>query len=58
MMMRSQPSGEILQVVARLIEEGHIKITTGRIFPLSAVRQAHEYGLRGHGRGRIVLVVE
>lgn len=58
MMMRSQSSREILQRVARLIEEGQIGVTAGRSFPLSAAPQAHEYGQRGHGRGRIVLVME
>ena len=37
-----------------LIDEGHLKVTVGKTFALSEVRQAHEYG---HGRGRIVLQI-
>lgn len=46
------------QSLSRLVEEGHLKAFAGRTFSLSAAQQAHEYGQRGHGRGRIVLVVE
>ncbi|MFL5697975.1 MAG: NADP-dependent oxidoreductase [Ktedonobacteraceae bacterium] len=56
-MIHSQPSSALLQMVARLIEEGHLKVTTGRIFPLSEAQQAHEHGQGGHGRGRIVLQI-
>lgn len=54
-MMRSQPSSEILQTVARLVEAGQITVTAGSAFPLSAVQRAHEYGQQRRGRGRIVL---
>ncbi|MFL5652899.1 MAG: NADP-dependent oxidoreductase [Ktedonobacteraceae bacterium] len=56
-MIRSQPSRELLQTFTRLIDEGHIKVTAGKTFPLSEVQQAHEYGQSGHGRGRIVLQI-
>ncbi len=56
-MIHSQPSSALLQMVARLIDEGHLKVTTGRIFPLSEAQQAHEHGQGGHGRGRIVLQI-
>lgn len=46
------------QSLSRLVEEGHLKAFAGRKFPLNAAQQAHEYGQRSHGRGRIVLVVE
>lgn len=46
------------QSLSRLVEEGHLKAFAGQTFPLNAARQAHEYGQRSHGRGRIVLVVE
>jgi NADPH:quinone reductase-like Zn-dependent oxidoreductase len=55
MMIRAQPSSALLQVFTRLIDEGHLKVTTGKTFPLSEVQQAHEYSRSGHGRGRIVL---
>jgi NADPH:quinone reductase-like Zn-dependent oxidoreductase len=50
-------STELLQTFASLIDEGQIRVTVGRVFPLSQVRQAHEVGEQGHGRGRIVLHV-
>ena len=58
LMIRAQPSGGLLQKIARMIEDGHLKAVAGKTFPLSAARRAHEYGQRGHGRGRLVLVVE
>ena len=56
-MIRSQPSRELLQIVTRLIDEGRLKVTAGKTFPLSEVQQAHEYSRSGHGRGRIVLQI-
>jgi len=56
-MIRSQPSRELLQTFTRLIDEGRIKVTAGKTFPLSEVQQAHEYSRSGHGRGRIVLQI-
>src|SRR5713101_1699665 len=55
--IRNQYSRELLQTVARLIDEGRIKVTAGKTFPLSEVQQAHEYSRSGHGRGRIVLQI-
>jgi NADPH:quinone reductase-like Zn-dependent oxidoreductase len=46
-----------LQTFTRLIDEGHLKVTAGKTFPLSEVQQAHEYSRIGHGRGRIVLQI-
>ena len=46
-----------LETFRRLIDEGHLKVTAGKTFPLSEVQQAHEYSQSGHGRGRIVLRV-
>lgn len=57
MMIRSNPSGELLEKIARMIEDGHLQVTAGKAFPLSAAQQAHEYGQKGGGRGRIVLTV-
>src|SRR2546421_9819193 len=56
-MIHSQPSSALLQMVAQLIDEGHLKVTTGRIFPLSEAQHAHGHGQGGHGRGRIVLQI-
>jgi NADPH:quinone reductase-like Zn-dependent oxidoreductase len=46
-----------LESFRRLIDEGQLKVTTGKTFPLSEVQQAHEYGQSSHGRGRILLRV-
>src|SRR5712692_1310706 len=46
-----------LETFRQLIDEGQLKVTTGKTFPLSEVQQAHEYSQSGHGRGRIVLRV-
>lgn len=47
-----------LQMLTQLINEGHLKVTAGKTFPLSDVQQAHEYSRSGHGRGRIVLQID
>jgi NADPH:quinone reductase-like Zn-dependent oxidoreductase len=46
---------ELLQTIANLIDEGQIKVAIEKVFPLDQARLAHEWGQRGHGRGRIVL---
>lgn len=50
-----RPSSERLQTIAQLIDEGQVKVTLARIFPLREASLAHELSQRGHGRGRIVL---
>jgi len=55
--IRNQYSRELLQTGTRFIDEGRIKVTAGKTFPLSEVQQAHEYSRSGHGRGRIVLQI-
>jgi len=51
----SPPSSERLQTIAQLLDEGYIKVTLARIFPLREASLAHELSQRGHGRGRIIL---
>jgi NADPH:quinone reductase-like Zn-dependent oxidoreductase len=51
----AQSNSELLDTIAQLIDEGQVKVTIARTFPLSATRQAHELSQSGHGRGRIVL---
>ena len=51
----SRPSSERLQTIAQLIDEGQLKVTLGRIFPLPEASLAHALSQSGHGRGRIVL---
>ena len=50
-----RPSGERLQAIAQLINEGQVKVTLSRIFSLREASLAHELSQSGHGRGRIVL---
>jgi NADPH:quinone reductase-like Zn-dependent oxidoreductase len=51
----SRPSSERLQAIAQLTDEGQLKVTLGRIFPLREASLAHALSQSGHGRGRIVL---
>lgn len=51
----AQISADLLGTVARLIEEGQVRVTVGATFPLSEARQAQELSQSGHGRGRIIL---
>lgn len=44
-----------LQTIVQCIEEEHMKITLGKVFPLREASLAHELSQSGHGRGRIVL---
>lgn len=55
MAFSNRPSTQLLQSLARLIEEEHINVTLREVFPLHEVRQAHELSQTGHGRGRNVL---
>lgn len=57
LMIHSQPSSTLVQTLTQLIDEGHLKVTTWKTFPLSEVQQAQEYSRSGHGRGRIVLQI-
>ena len=50
-----RPSSERLRAIAQLINEGQVKVTLSRIFPLREASLAHELSQSGHGRGRIVL---
>ena len=49
------PSSSLLQTIAQLIDEGHVKVTLARTFSLREANLAHELSQSGHGRGRIVL---
>ncbi len=49
------PSSDLLQTIAQLIDEGQVKATIARTFPLREANLAHELSQTGHGRGRIVL---
>ncbi len=49
------PSSDLLQVISQVIDEGYVRVTLARIFPLREASLAHELSQSGHGRGRIVL---
>ncbi|MBA2392510.1 MAG: NADP-dependent oxidoreductase [Ktedonobacteraceae bacterium] len=51
----TQVGRDLLQTFAQLIDEGQVKVTIEKVFPLSEASQAHELSQHGHGRGRIVL---
>lgn len=50
-------SGVQLAQLARLLDDGSIKVVIDSTFPLSATREAHERAAKGHIRGKIVLTV-
>ena len=50
-----QANREQLGAIARLIDEGQIRVHVGHTCPLSEAVQAQELSEKGHGRGRIVL---
>nr|BBH86362.1 NADPH:quinone reductase [Thermosporothrix sp. COM3] len=58
MMVQSPPPEDCLKTIARLVDEGQLRVTTGRIFPFREVREAHMLSQTGHGRGRIVLQLD
>jgi NADPH:quinone reductase-like Zn-dependent oxidoreductase len=53
----ARPNGEQLLEIARLIDEGKVRVVVARRFPLDQVRAAHEMLEREHPHGKIVLDV-
>ena len=51
----AQVSSELLSKFAELIDEGQVKVTVSKTFPLSEAAQAQKLSESGHGRGRIVI---
>jgi NADPH:quinone reductase-like Zn-dependent oxidoreductase len=51
-------SADTLKQVSELIEAKQLKPIVGGRFPLSQARQAQELSQTGHGRGRILLIIE
>jgi NADPH:quinone reductase-like Zn-dependent oxidoreductase len=43
--------------LCKLIEQGKLKSTIHKVFPLSEAAAAHETGEEGHVRGKLVLQV-
>jgi NADPH:quinone reductase-like Zn-dependent oxidoreductase len=56
-MMMVQPQATLLTKIAKLIDQGKVKLPNHQVFPLYEVRQAHELSQRGHVRGKLVLQV-
>ncbi|MFD2873233.1 NADP-dependent oxidoreductase [Mucilaginibacter ximonensis] len=50
-------SGVQLAQLAKLLNDGSIKVLIDSIFPLSQAREAHERAAKGHIQGKIVLTV-
>jgi NADPH:quinone reductase-like Zn-dependent oxidoreductase len=52
-----KPSRPELIEIARLIDGGNVRVNIEAVFPLERAREAFEYGLKGHVRGKLVLRV-
>lgn len=52
-----EPDGTALGLIADLIDTGSLTVEVDQSFSLGDVTKAHEYGERGHARGKIVLRV-
>jgi NADPH:quinone reductase-like Zn-dependent oxidoreductase len=50
-------SGAQLKQLARLLDDGSIRVAIDGTFPLTDARKAHEHAERGHVQGKIVLTV-
>ena len=53
----NQPRQEWLEEIARLIDEGKVKVFINNVFPLEEVAQAHRASESWHVRGKLVLEV-
>jgi NADPH:quinone reductase-like Zn-dependent oxidoreductase len=53
-----EPNREQLKYLARLADDGKIHPVVSAVFPLSRGREAFEFGLTQHARGKIVLTIE
>lgn len=49
---------ENLAEVAKLIDEGKVKVIISKVYPLEQVAQAHEESVTGHVRGKLVLEIQ
>lgn len=52
-----EPNREQLQDMAKLVDDGLLKVIVGNVFPLARARDAFVLSLHGHNRGKVVLRV-
>ena len=52
-----RPDGEGLALLARLIDEGRLRTTTDRVFPLDEAPAAMAYLEAGRAKGKVVLSI-
>jgi NADPH:quinone reductase-like Zn-dependent oxidoreductase len=52
-----QPSGTELESIAKIIDEGKLKVLVSKVLPLASAAEAHTESQSGHVRGKIVLRV-
>lgn len=53
----AQPNALQLAQIDRLVEAGQVRVVIDSVYPLAEARRAHEHGMRGHNRGKLVLQV-
>jgi NADPH:quinone reductase-like Zn-dependent oxidoreductase len=53
--IQNRPDAKILSEMAKLFDQGSLKVTVGMQLPLNEARRAHEASQGGHARGKIVL---
>ena len=56
-MMQMKPSIDRLKQLAELLDAGKVKTEVTKTFPLSQAKEAWEYSMTGHARGKIVLEI-
>jgi len=54
----AQPNADQLMEIGRLIDQGKVKVTVAKIFPLAEAQAAQDYLDQEHVRGKIVLAVD
>ncbi|MDB6167619.1 MAG: oxidoreductase [Verrucomicrobia bacterium] len=54
----AEPNRDELAEIARLIDDGKVKVVVRQVMPLADARHAHEYMEREHVLGKVVLVVD
>ncbi len=53
-----EPTGALLRQIARLFDDGKLRVAVTEILPLEEVARAHEISQQGHIHGKMVLTVE